>query len=987
MSSLGSIVSDLDDGLERIGHISAAREIHQLGGRPVSELRGALQALEPCASRINTLGGRIGSGLSGDPTRLEELEAAGKCISNTRSAQAEVTEGSTEWGATIGPRYRGQETNWREVEIAARWLQRLFTQTTSPLPPQMREVLLAPPAPTAVATLSDAIEDWDKTADEYVAQFKADIAAERRAQLQGDDLARVIEQVGRQLEGIDDLYGISDFNSAHEQLKRLGWAELVEIFAEQEVAPQELVAGFQRNFWARRLDHYFEGNVGLKDFRGRSHEDLISEFRRVDQALLDGAPDRIIASLNGNRAAPVAVPGSEVGILKREAGKKKRHMPVRRLLQTLPNLLPDLKPCLMMSPLTVSHYLSPEHHFDLVVFDEASQVPPWDAINCIYRADQLIIVGDSKQLPPTPFFQQVDPEAEGFDEEAERGEEVMESILDACEALLPAESLRWHYRSRHEHLISFSNHHFYNNKLVTFPAPMLSAKDLGVHLIHVPEGVYDRARSRTNRVEARRVAERVVEHLRARPERTVGVVAFSVAQAEAITDELDSLRSVNPDLDQHFAGDRLDGVFVKNLESVQGDERDVVIFSVGYGYDEHRKFHQGFGPLNKEGGHRRLNVAVTRARQQVDVVTSVRCSDFDLAETAKPGAQRLRDYLEFAEQGPEALRSEIESMGGEYESPFEESVAEAVRDLGYQIIPQVGVGGFRIDLGVVDPDSRGRFALGIECDGATYHSTPTARDRDRLRQEILEGLNWRIHRIWSWDWVRERRKETERLREAIQHAVSSHEISAPMASAPHVESAPTLRPRQVLEVSEIRDSADAQLLPWVEIYELADIGELGLGGEFHLGVNTSRLVLGLEELLAVEAPVSCAYAIKRLAAANGISRRGGRVVSAGEQAIAKAVTKGLAERRGEFLWRPGQELEAVRVPDEFDPQTRRDISDIAPEELEATIENLRRSSGAPDEEALITQAARLLGFNRTGTTINQVLRRHLTGTEPDPSAR
>jgi hypothetical protein len=460
-----------------------------------------------------------------------------------------------------------------------------------------------------------------------------------------------------------------------------------------------------------------------------------------------------------------------------------------------------------------------------------------------------------------------------------------------------------------------------------------------------------------------------------------------VAQTDAILDELDLLRERDPSLEDHFHEDRLDAVFVKNLESVQGDERDVIVFSLGYGRDQGGRFTMAFGPLNSEGGPRRLNVAVTRARQEVILVGSVRGGDFSLSETAKPGARLLKSYVEYAEHGPQTLGGEIQSLGGDYESPFEESVADAIRALGYEPIPQVGVGGFRIDLGVVHPGVNGHFALGVECDGATYHSSPTARDRDRLRQEVLEGLGWTIHRIWSWDWVRERRQETERLRQAIENVVSSHEIAAPMASPPPVESAPTLRPRQILEVSEIRDAADAQLLPWVEVYELAVIGELGLVGEFHLGVNTSRLVLGLEELLAVEAPVSCAYAIKRLAAANGISRRGGRVVTAGEQAIANAVTKGLAERRGEFLWRPGQELEAVRVPDEFDPQTRRDISDIAPEELEATIENLRRSSGAPDEEALITQAARLLGFNRTGTTINQALRQHLAGPRPDPSAR
>lgn len=622
--------------------------------------------------------------------------------------------------------------------------------------------------------------------------------------------------------------------------------------------------------------------------------------------------------------------GSEVDLLLTEAKKKRKHMPVRTLLQRLPTLLLKLKPCLMMSPLTVSNFLTADHAFDLVVFDEASQVPPWDAVNCIYRGRQLVVAGDDKQLPPTAFFQRSDLGEEGYDEDSEGAEEVMDSILDSCAALLDFHSLRWHYRSRHEHLISFSNHHFYSNQLVTFPSPEQVSPLLGVLLTYVPEGVYDRGRSKTNRIEARKAVERLTEYLLDGTGRSVGLIAFSSAQQDAIMDELEKERRARPELEALLVGDRLDAVFVKNLESVQGDERDVILFSVGYGKDAGGRFTLQLGPLNSEGGHRRLNVAVTRARQQVEVVTSVLAHDFAVTELTPPGVRRLRDYLEFAERGPAALKSEIGEMGGDFESPFEEAVAETIRGLGYDAVPQVGVGGFRIDLGVVDPAAQGRFVLGVECDGATYHSTPTARDRDRLREEVLRNLGWSIHRIWSWDWVRDRRREVERLDEAIRDAAAESarrrarleetlrrseadgarsaelagrdeearsEVAASEAggmdavaeapqSALEGHSASTdvrergRRERPVYDLST-RDGATG--LSWVATYRRADLPPQGSSYEFHESVNRRVQAQLVRTLLRVEGPVSTSYVVHRIAEAWGIQRAGHRVVAAVQQ--------------------------------------------------------------------------------------------------------
>jgi len=771
---------------------------------PLDRLQSRLAALAAPVETLAFLADELRDGRREPTGDLGQLLRDAELISVAHAQTTRIAERQAGWRAAIGDRYLGSVTAWGPLEVASEWLHQFAaTFGGGQLPAALREKLLALEwAWPDFAGLETAAERYLEAVGVVADGFEPAAGEQLRAVAEAQSSEEIIEQVEKLAADIDRLPGWCDYAAARERIRDAGWQRFLASLAARSVPAEQVVGAFERAWWHQRLERVHERLPSLRDFRGREHGRLIDEFRELDRRCIATAVDRILAASNASRSAPVALDGSEVGILKREHGKKRRHMPVRKLLARLPVLLPELKPCLMMSPLSVSHYLSPDHHFDLVIFDEASQVPPWDAINCIYRGTQLVVAGDNKQLPPTAFFRLADPDANTYDEESDAAEEVMESVLDAAEAILPAETLRWHYRSRHEHLIAFSNHHIYSNKLVTFPAPVLESPTLGVHLIHVPNGLYDRGRSGTNRIEAARVAARVIEHLQATPERSLGVVAFSISQADAITDALDLQRAAHPELEHHFAGDRLDAAFVKNLESVQGDERDVMIFSVGYGRDQQGNFHHNFGPLTKDGGHRRLNVAITRAREQVDVISSVLAADFALSELAMPGAKLLRDYLAFAERGPEALREELDSIGGDFESPFEESVADAIRALGYQPIPQIGVGGFRIDLGVVNPTAPGEFALGIECDGATYHSTPTARDRDRLRQQVLEDLGWRITRIWSRDWVRDRPAELTRLRANIETAIREGQPARRRRTTPVSEPAPE-RQRDTIEVHDI----------------------------------------------------------------------------------------------------------------------------------------------------------------------------------------
>ena len=499
----------------------------------------------------------------------------------------------------------------------------------------------------------------------------------------------------------------------------------------------------------------------LKRFSATSHESLINDFRQLDAEVAKTTSDYIVAKT----ASLIPEPGAHdtppaYGVLSTELAKKTKHKPVRQLVEEMGDALLNLTPCMMMSPLSVAQFLPASFTgFDLVVFDEASQITVWDAVGAIARGKNSIIVGDPKQMPPTNFFNRTS----GDDDE-----EDLESILDqALAARLPHHRLTGHYRSRHESLIAFSNSHYYENSLVTFPSA--ETKNTAV-TFHKVDGLYAKGKGRNNPVEARAVADEIVRRLQDNKlsKLSIGVVTLNTEQKVTVEDELDDRRRKYPELERFFQGDEgYAPIFVKNLESVQGDERDVIILSVGYGptEPEAKSISMNFGPLNKEGGHRRLNVAVTRATTEVLVFASFDAGMIDLTRTQATAVKHLKAYMEFAELGPNALARETEAAHGvdQFDSDFEQGVAFALRELGWTVQTQIGVGKFRIDLGIVHPDSPGVYLAGVECDGATYHGSPAARDRDRVRQIILENLGWSIVRLWSTDYFINSDRAIERI--------------------------------------------------------------------------------------------------------------------------------------------------------------------------------------------------------------------------------
>jgi very-short-patch-repair endonuclease len=443
-----------------------------------------------------------------------------------------------------------------------------------------------------------------------------------------------------------------------------------------------------------------------------------------------------------------AIPGGDLQVLRSQVSAKRRR-PLRWLFSRAGKQISQIKPCIVASPLAVAQFLHADSfQFDLVIFDEASQIPTADAVVPISRAKQVVIVGDSQQMPPTTFFDRARSMRQDDDEL------IYESVLGQCESLLPSSTLLWHYRSEDERLIAFSNRNFYRGELRTFPSSWDLHPDLGVKFHYLPDAVYGRGGSAANPMEAERVVEILEEELSSRPENTVGVTAMSIRQSVEIQDRIEMV-AANNDIIQGWLDD---GGRARNLETIQGDEFDVSILSFGYGKDEAGTPQLNFGPLSRDDGYRRLNVAITRARKKTIVVTSLRASDIDMGRVGS-GGQLVRSYLDYAERGPIALGDDLQVSGGNvYESIFEEEVARQVRARGWQVDSQIGVSRYRIDLGIRHPNHPGRFLAGIECDGATYHSAETARDRDVARQTVLERRGWSIYRIWSTEWFRNRER-------------------------------------------------------------------------------------------------------------------------------------------------------------------------------------------------------------------------------------
>jgi very-short-patch-repair endonuclease len=796
-----------------------------------------------------------------------------------------------------------------------------------------------------------------------------------------DFVGAVQERAALWLQNLNMLRAWCHWRTVRKEAIAFNLQPLVDAYERKELSTEMLPEAFVRGYYQWWCDSVIGAEPVLCEFFSNAFEDKIRQFKEIDDRYTrltqKEIQTRVAAKLPKGYTEN---PNSEMGLLRRQLQRKVGHLPVRSLIQKIPNLLPRLKPCLLMSPISVAQYLDPSQAtFDLVVFDEASQIPVWDAVGAIARGKEAIIVGDPKQLPPTNFFSKAD--SGDVDDADDTVVEDLESILDDCiAAQLPERHLNWHYRSRHESLIAFSNYHYYGNRLFTFPSPH---QDLGVSFRHV-SGQYDKGKSRTNRAEATAVVNEVLRRLLdpQKAKRSIGIVTFSQAQQMLIDDLLEEARRQNLEIEPYFSDGAVEPVFVKNLENVQGDERDVILFSICYGPDASGRVSMNFGPMNRDGGERRLNVAITRARQEVIVFSTLRAEHIDLSKTRSQGVADLKCFLDYAERGPVAIE-ERRSMEpeGECESPLEMQICDALRDKGHTVHPQVGCSGYRIDLAIVDPERPGRYLLGIECDGANYHRSKTARDRDKLRESILRGLGWDLHRVWSTDWWERPEEELARIETAIESArqvvhmpetVAEPTAQLIAAAPPMIAGAPE---------AEVHYGTQPQQpvtrVPELPIYEPYTVTEIkGTLDDFYDARSDCKIRSLIEAAVNQESPVSLILVARRVAEHWCLGRVTSRTMSRIEGLIGKADVKAVREAGTVFLWTPGQDPKnyaLFRIPGEND-NSRREAEYLPPQEVaNAVLHILEQHVSLPIAD-LVRETARLLGYQRTGPAVEKAMK-------------
>ena len=766
---------------------------------------------------------------------------------------------------------------------------------------------------------------------------------------------------------VESTHDVVRFNQLERKSVEMGIGEVAEAAASREDAARQLTALFEHACYGAWLDLAFRERPTLAEFDGATHAGIMERFRELDMAQFH-RNRALIAERHWERL-PRHHGGGQLGVVRREFQKKRRHLPVRVLMREAGRAIQSIKPVFMMSPLSIAKYIPPGSvEFDLVVFDEASQVRPVEALGAIIRGRQAVVVGDSKQLPPTSFFDRM------ADDDGDDGSRTadLESILGMfCAQGAPERMLKWHYRSRHESLITVSNHEFYDDRLVVFPSPDAGKRDTGLLFRHDPDAHYQRRG--INTAEAKKVAKDVMAHARATPGLTLGVAAFSNVQARRIEDEVDILRRRDPSCEEFFAGHPEEPFFVKNLENVQGDERDVILISIGYGKIDGGYLPMNFGPLNREGGERRLNVLITRARRRCVVYCNFQGGDLDLRRSRARGVEALKTFLEYAENGVIDIPR---VTGREADSPFETAVAARLRTLDFDVDHQVGSAGFFIDLAVRDPSRPGRYVLGIECDGAAYHSARSARDRDRLRQQVLEGLGWTIHRIWSTDWFRNPDAELGKAEAAIRMARAA-------AGGTRGDSA-TAR-EKVVKPLEREAEVVAEVVAPTRPYEVADlrIGASALGVPLH-ETAAGTLAEWIARVVEVESPVQLDEVMARVRTAAGVGRSGSRIRARMGVGARVGAEQGLYRiDEGGFLWRPGHGTAEVRRRDGEIPGSLRKPARIAPEEIAAALVHAVRASFGIGPNDAVQEAVRLFGFKRAGPKIVARFREVLDGLVAD----
>jgi very-short-patch-repair endonuclease/DNA polymerase III delta prime subunit len=864
----------------------------------------------------------------------------------------------------FGAQWLQQDSDWNVLSKLSEWIFTLYDDLGSgAVPTGIVDFLAGHPDATGLGEAVVHIEKLIVNLKDSFAKLDAlisldDVYAEK---FLDETIATVKDKLAIWSTELPKLYEQVRYNQLLGEINSLGLKDLTQAAKDWDASGPSLTSAFELTWYSGIVSAAYAKSPSLSRFDPIRQEHLIEKFRMLDQKSIGHAQTKL-AKFVWDRQPGINQAG-EMGIIRNEINKKRRHLPIRQLMDQAGRAVQAIKPVFMMSPMSIANFLPPgKLDFDVVIFDEASQVKAVDALGALLRGRQAIVVGDTKQMPPTDFF--------GRDIDTDDEDNVtsdIESILSMFRAKGAQERyLSWHYRSRHESLIAVSNVEFYDRKLVVFPAPGTRKNATGLKLQHIPNAIYDRGRTRTNLLEAKAVAAAVLDHAKNRPELSLGVVAFSVAQRDLIQVEVELLRRKHSDVDKFFnEAHPSEPFFIKNLENVQGDERDCIFISIGYGRNESGRIAKEFGPVNREGGERRLNVLISRAKMMMEVFCNFRADELELDSNASHGVRALKHFLRYAET--RELNIPIET-GKDVDSPFELEVMTAIKEKGYNVEGQVGTAGYFIDMAVKDPDYPGRYILAIECDGASYHSSRSARDRDRLRQGVLESLGWKFHRIWSTDWFRDSKKELDRVIAAIER--SRQEIANPETP----KALATIQPEQIQierEASLVNDATESSIYRKVVL-------EKWTSSEAIHEVNRNKLTELVQQVVEVEAPVHEADIIRRVMDSFGVLRAGNRIVDAVRSSLRYGAAIGVFRYENGFAYAMTSDVVAVRNRSEFENSEKK-IEHVAPTEIEAAFLYCVSQAFTINRSEAVSDALNQLGFSRSTAAISAHMNTILDG--------
>ncbi len=891
-------------------------------------------------------------------------------ILDSQKNQKIFTEHSDLGVTLFGAQWKKGESDWEVLEKLTEWVVALYRDMGNGVVPEGIVNFLS--GSPKVDELKEKVVDVESNMQKHEQSVSV---VENMLHLKLSETAKIhwdltLEKQGNSLDhwfkNLDRLFHLIRFNQLAAEMTKLGLGFIVTAARNWGHGEGTLVKIFNYSWYNGLVEKAYIDAPAIKSFDRLQHTHVQEEFIRLDRLLFRYNQLRL-AMLHW-KSIPALNGGGELQIISSEINKKRRHMPIRVLMSKAGRAIQAIKPVFMMSPMSIATYVPPGSvQFDLVIFDEASQVKPVDAFGAIMRGKQSVVVGDSKQLPPTSFF---DTLFESDDDEEFDNIGDTESILSLFLGKgAPERMLRWHYRSRHDSLIAVSNNEFYDNRLVVFPSPGVNAKARGLRFHHLPNTAYDRGKTRSNPEEAKVVAKAILEHAKSFPDLTLGVVTFSTAQRDAVELQLELLRRADPSSESFFNEHQREPFFVKNLENVQGDERDIIFISIGFGKTTEGYMSMNFGPLNRDGGERRLNVLISRARLAMDVFCNFTSHDIDLARTNARGVVALKNFLAFAQSG---ILPQPYSTGKEPDSPFEEEVIRALTQKGIEIEPQVGTAGFFIDIGIKSKERPGQYILGIECDGATYHTSRSARDRDRLRQEVLQGLGWQLHRIWSTDWYRNPVQELDRALMAIEKA-DYNDKNGQRCPVPQITpEEKTLH----IDREEVVQRADLTQSPTV-LYRRAQLQIPLLQKELHEFLP-EELLPYIYEVIKIESPIHTTELMRSITEGAGLKRSGVRIQGAVLTSIISGVQKKQIVKKGEFCWHPDMSEPAVRDRSELDASSKK-FEWVSPEEISlALFQQVKKGFSLSVDDA-VSNAARALGFQRVTVQAKYLFELQLDG--------